>query len=205
MSQGDAASYAEPAGSANAGRARQRLTSETLSILGVGIALATLMLTGYAGLRADLRDLRGELIDYRAETHAQFEALRGEMDGLAETLRGEMDGLAETLRGEMNALASELRGEMHALATELRGEMRALARELRAELGAIREDVAGLREEVGDLRRDVATLREEVETIKADTVIRTQASPALSVGRAGGARVGPQPAVTTPAAPRSWT
>ncbi len=194
MSQGDAASYAEPAGSANAGRARQRLTSETLSILGVGIALATLMLTGYAGLRADLRDLRGELIDYRAETHAQFEALRGEMDGLA-----------ETLRGEMNALASELRGEMHALATELRGEMRALARDLRAELGAIREDVAGLREEVGDLRRDVATLREEVETIRADTVIRTQASPARSVSRAGGARVGPQPAMTTSDGPRSWT
>lgn len=172
MSQGDAASYAEPAGSANAGRARQRLTSETLSILGVGIALAALMLTGYAGLRADLRDLRGELIDYRAETYA----------------------LAESLRGEMNALASELRGEMSAL-----------ARDLRAELGAIRDDVAGLREEVGDLRRDVATLRDEVETIKADTVIRTQASPALSVSRAGGAGVGPQPAMTTSDAPRSWT
>ena len=172
MSQGDAASYAEPAGSADAGRARQRLTSETLSILGVGIALAALMLTGYAGLRADLRDLRGELIDYRAETYA----------------------LAESLRGEMNALASELRGEMSAL-----------ARDLRAELGAIRDDVAGLREEVGDLRRDVATLREEVETIKADTVIRTQASPARSVSRAGGAGVGPRPAMTTPAAPLSWT
>ena len=169
MSEGDAASYAEPAGSANAGRARQRLTSETLSILGVGIALAALMLTGYAGLRADLRDLRGELIDYRAETYA----------------------LAESLRGEMNALASELRGEMSAL-----------ARDLRAELGAIRDDVAGLREEVGDLRRDVATLREEVETIEADTVTRTGASPSLSVSRAG---VGPRPAMTTPAAPRSWT
>lgn len=183
MSQGDAASYAEPAGSADAGRARLRLTSETLSILGVGIALAALMLTGYAGLRADLRDLRGELIDYRAETYA----------------------LAQSLRGEMNALAGELRGEMHALATELRGEMRALARDLRAELGAIREDVAGLREEVGDLRRDVATLREEVETIKAETVIRTQASPARSVSRAGGAGVGPQPAMTTSDGPLSWT
>ena len=172
MSQGDAASYAEPAGSADAGRARQRLTSETLSILGVGIALAALMLTGYAGLRADLRDLRGELIDYRAETYA----------------------LAESLRGEMNALASELRGEMSAL-----------ARDLRAELGAIRDDVAGAREEVGDLRRDVATLREAVETIKADTVIRTQASPARSVSRAGGAGVGPQPAMTTSDGPLSWT
>ena len=172
MSQGDAASYAEPAGSANAGRARQRLTSETLSILGVGIALAALMLTGYAGLRADLRDLRGELIDYRAETYA----------------------LAESLRGEMNALASDLRGEMSAL-----------ARDLRAELGAIRDDVAGLREEVGDLRRDVATLREEVEAIKADTVTRTEASPARSVSRAGGAGVGPQPAMTTSDGSRSWT
>ena len=123
MSQGDAASYAEPARSANAGRAGQRLTSEVLSILGVGAVLAALMLACYAGLRADLRALHGELIDHRAETHAQFEALRGEMQALT-------------------------------------------------------------------------------EEIKADTVIRTGASPSLSVSRAG---VGPRPAMTTPAAPLSWT
>ena len=168
MRQGDSASHTERAN--GTGWARHRPTSETLAILGVGIALAALMLTGYAGLRADLR------------------ALQGDMNTLGRDLRGEMSVLASELRGEMQALASELRGEMQVLASELRGEMSVLGRDLRSELGAVRDDVAGLREEVGDLRRDVATLREEVEEIQADSAARTGTFPALSLSGAG---VGP--------------
>ena len=77
MSQGDAASHTEPAGSASAGWARYRPTSETLAILGVGIALAALMLTVYAGLRADMRALRGDMNVLAGELRGEMSELRG--------------------------------------------------------------------------------------------------------------------------------
>lgn len=130
MSQGDAASHTEPAGSAGAGWARHRPTSETLAILGVGIALAALMLTGYGGLRADMR------------------ALRGDVNTLASELRGEMG----ELRGEMNALARDLRSDLGVIRDDVAG--------LREEVGDLRRDVATLREEVEEIQADAAVRTE---------------------------------------------
>ena len=145
---------------------RWRMTTETISILGVGAGLAALMLTGYTSLRADLRALHGELIDTRGEMHEQVQGVRSEMHDLAQSLRTEMRDLAGSLRTEMADLAGSLRTEMADLAGSLRIEMADLAGSLRIEMA----DLAGsLRIEMDGIRREVAALREDVGQLKADT------------------------------------
>ena len=119
MSQGDAASQTEPAGSASAGRVRHRPTSETLAILGVGIALAGLMLTVDAGLRADLR------------------ALRADMNTLASELRGEMSAQGRDLRSELGAVRDDVAGVREEV-----GDLRRDVATLREEIEEIKVDTA---------------------------------------------------------------
>ncbi len=130
---------------------QRRMTTETISILGVGAGLAALMLTGYTSLRADLRALHGELIDTRGEMHEQVQGVRTEMHGLAQGLRTEMRDLAGSLRTEMADLAGNLRTEMD----------------------GIRREVGALREDVGQLKADTARLQ-EVTSRLADELPRGQ-------------------------------
>ena len=55
-----------------------RLNQETLAIIGVGIALAALILTSSAGVRGDIQAVRDEIRDVRNEARADREALRAE-------------------------------------------------------------------------------------------------------------------------------
>ena len=55
-----------------------RLNQETLAIIGVGIALAALILTSSAGVRGDIQAVRDEIRDVRTEARADREALRAE-------------------------------------------------------------------------------------------------------------------------------
>ena len=59
-----------------------RLSQETLTIIGAGIALAALILTSSAGVRGEIQavrdDLRAEIRDIRAEARTDREALRAE-------------------------------------------------------------------------------------------------------------------------------
>lgn len=71
--------------------------AELIGILGVGAALAGLILASAYKHRDDLKGLRGEL--------------RGEIQGLRGEVRSEIQGL----RGEVN----ELRGEMHGFRVEI--------------------------------------------------------------------------------------
>ena len=130
---------------------QRRMTTETISILGVGAGLAALMLTGYTSLRADLRALHGELIDTRGEMHEQVQGVRTEMHDLAQGLRTEMQDLAGSLRTEMAGLAGNLRTEMD----------------------GIRREVGALREDVGQLKADTARLQ-EVTSRLADELPRGQ-------------------------------
>ena len=130
---------------------QRRMTTETISILGVGAGLAALMLTGYTSLRADLRALHGELIDTRGEMHEQVQGVRTEMHDLAQGLRTEMRDLAGSLRTEMAGLAGNLRTEMD----------------------GIRREVGALREDVGQLKADTARLQ-EVTSRLADELPRGQ-------------------------------
>ena len=152
---------------------QRRMTTETISILGVGVGLAALMLTGYTSLRADLRALHGELIDTRGEMHEQVQGVRTEMHDLAQGLRTEMRDLAGSLRTEMADLAGSLRTEMADLAGSLRIEMADLAGSLRTEMDGIRREVAALREDVGQLKADTARLQ-EVTSRLADELPRGQ-------------------------------
>ena len=66
-----------------------RLNQETLAIIGVGIALAALILTSSAGVRGEIQAVRDEIRDVRAEARADQQAMRAEGRADREALRAE--------------------------------------------------------------------------------------------------------------------
>ena len=62
------------------------MSGEIIAILGVGIALAGLILNGQRGLRAEIAGLRGEIAEVRAEL-AQLRERMAHLEGLLEGLR----------------------------------------------------------------------------------------------------------------------
>ena len=70
-----------------------RLSQETLAIIGVGVALAALILTSSAGVRGEIQsvrdELRAEIRDVRAEARAEREAMRTEARAEREAMRTE--------------------------------------------------------------------------------------------------------------------
>ena len=80
-----------------------RLNQETLAIIGVGIALAALILTSSAGVRGDIQAVRGEIRDVRAEARTDRETLRAETRTDREALRAETRADREALRAEARA------------------------------------------------------------------------------------------------------
>ena len=72
-----------------------RLNQETLAILGVGVALAALILSSTAGIRGEIQSVRDEL--------------RGEIQSVRDELRGEIQSVRDELRGEIRDVRIEVR------------------------------------------------------------------------------------------------
>ena len=62
------------------------MSGEIMAILGVGVALAGLILTSVRGLRGEIAGLRGEIAEVRAEV-AQLRERMAHLEGLLEGLR----------------------------------------------------------------------------------------------------------------------
>ena len=77
-----------------------RLNQETLAIIGVGIALAALILTSSAGVRGDIQAVRDEIRDVRAEARADREAFQSHIIRLTEQ-QGVLGGQVESIRDQL--------------------------------------------------------------------------------------------------------
>ncbi len=77
-----------------------RLSQETLAILGVGVALAALTLTSIAGVRGEIRAVRDELQDVRAEARADRQVFQKQILRLTEQ-QGELGGQIEVIRDQL--------------------------------------------------------------------------------------------------------
>ena len=84
-----------------------RLSQESLTIIGVGVALAALIFTSFAGLRGEIHDFRDELRveirDVRIEARDDREVLRADASAGLEALRAEARADREALRAEARA------------------------------------------------------------------------------------------------------
>ena len=74
-----------------------RLSQETLAIIGVGVALAALILTSIAGVRGEIQAVRTEIQAVRTEARADREALRAEARADREAMRADH----ETFRNQI--------------------------------------------------------------------------------------------------------
>ena len=79
-----------------------RLNQETLAIIGVGIALAALILTSTAGIRGEIQsvrdELRGEIRDVRIEARTDRDMFQSHILRLTEQqgiLSARLDGVAD--------------------------------------------------------------------------------------------------------------
>ena len=81
-----------------------RLSQETLAILGVGIALAALILTSIAGMRSEFQ---AEFRAVRAEARADRETLRVEARTDRETLRAEARADREAFQSQILRLTEQ--------------------------------------------------------------------------------------------------
>ena len=81
------------------------------AIIGVGVALAGLIVTSNGSLRADFRaeiqDVRAEVQALREETRAEREALRAEARAEREALRAEFRADREAFQAEMRMLRAD--------------------------------------------------------------------------------------------------
>ncbi len=110
-----------------------RLSQETLAILGVGVALAALMLTSISGMRGEIQALRDEL---RTEIQA---------------VRVEARSDREAVRAEIQTVRAEARADREAMRTEARADREALRAEARADREAFQSQILRLTEQQGVL------------------------------------------------------
>ena len=80
-----------------------RLSQETLAIIGVGVALAALILTVSVDVRGEFQSIRAEFQSVRAE----FQSVRTEI---------------QTVRDELRDVRAEARAERQAIRTEARAD-----------------------------------------------------------------------------------
>ena len=122
-----------------------RLSQETLAIIGVGIALAALILTSSAGVRGEIQavrdELRAEIRDVRAEARTDRDALRAEA------------------RTDRDALRAEARTDRDALRAEAHTDRGALRAEARADRESFQSHILRLTEQHGVLSARVDGLR----------------------------------------------
>ena len=128
------------------------MKTEQLGVLATVViafaALATLVLTGQAGLRQDLRTLQAETLAGQTALRAGMQtgqaALREEIRAGQAALRAEMQTGQTALRAGMQTGQAALREEMLTGQAALRAEMLAGQAELRAGQVLIRKDLAAL-------------------------------------------------------------
>ena len=84
-----------------------RLSQETLAIIGASIALAALILTGSAGVRGEIQNVRDEIRAVRAEARADREALRTEARTDREALRTEARADREAFQSHILRLTEQ--------------------------------------------------------------------------------------------------
>ena len=105
-----------------------RLSQESLTIIGVGVALAALIFTSFAGLRGEIHDFRDELRveirDVRIEARDDREVLRADASAGLEALRAEARADREALRAEARADREMFQNHILRL-TEQQGILRA--------------------------------------------------------------------------------
>ena len=88
-----------------------KLSQETLAIIGVGVALAALILTSIAGLRGEIRavrdELRVEIQAVRTEAHAERQALRAEARADREAFQSQILRLTEVFQSQVLRLTEQ--------------------------------------------------------------------------------------------------
>jgi hypothetical protein len=87
-------------------------------------------------LRAELAQVREEIVTLRGELSSEIAGLRGELSSEIASLRGELRSEVASLRGELRSEVAGLRGE------------------LRSEVAGLRTEIAGVK---GDIWRIVLT------------------------------------------------
>ena len=85
----------------------QKLSQETIAIIGVGVALAAVVIASVAGLRDDLRVVQ-------AEARAGQEAIRAESQEAREAIREESREAREAVRKESQESVAAIRAESRA-------------------------------------------------------------------------------------------
>ena len=108
-----------------------RLSQETLAIIGVGVALAALILTIASDVRSEFQSVRAEIQAVWTEARADREALRTEARADREALRTEARADREALREAMRAEHETFRNQILRL-TEQQGILSARFDGLRA-------------------------------------------------------------------------
>ena len=102
-----------------------RLSQETLAIIGVGIALAALILTSTAGIRGEIQsmrdELRGEIQSVRDELRGEIRDVRIEIRDVRVEARTDRDGFQShilRLTEQQGILSARLGGVADQPATE---------------------------------------------------------------------------------------
>ena len=105
------------------------MSTELIAIIGVGVALAGLMLNGQHTLRSETR---AEFQVVRAETRAEFQAVRAEMREEFKAQREDINGLLGRmthLEGRMAHLEGLLEGLREAIVSQSVAAARAVAKD----------------------------------------------------------------------------
>ena len=88
------------------------MNKEIYAILGVGVALAAILVTSIGGLRADMRDghaaTRAEMREANAAVRADIADVRSEMRSGQAALRGEIAEVRLEMRSEIGSVRTEL-------------------------------------------------------------------------------------------------
>ena len=82
------------------------MSPELIAILGVGVALAGLLIAGQRAARADTKDLRKEIAGVRTDMDKGLAGVRDDVGSLRERmarLEGLLEGLREAISGRRDA------------------------------------------------------------------------------------------------------
>ena len=93
------------------------MSPELIAILGVGVALAGILIAGQRAARADTKDLRKEIAGVRTDTDKGLASLRTDMDKGLASLRDEVGSLRERmarLEGLLEGLREAISGRRDA-------------------------------------------------------------------------------------------
>ncbi len=128
-----------------------RLSQETLAILGVGIALAALMLTSISGLRTEIQAVRTEARADREAVRAEIQAVRVEARADRGVVRAEIQTVRAEARADREAMRTEARADREAIRAEAHADREALRAEARADREAFQSHILRLTEQQGVL------------------------------------------------------